>query len=140
MWATQCMSYIPACNTTLCKPTSRLLIPCTAWQQVYHVLRADLSMWKHQRYKGLPGCFGLSCTHLCMCRFMWGKGLLQKPLLQPCQLASTAKPLLMAHRYSMRDCTLKQQLRDSQSCMQSHHEHSFVAIQKLPSVRSGLPS
>ena len=106
MWATHCMSYTPAGNATVCKPTSRLLTPCTAWQQVYHVQNADLSMWKCQRYKGLFGCSGLNqkLYTSCMCRFMWGRGLLQKPQLQPCQLASTAKPLLMAHRYSMSDC------------------------------------
>ena len=104
--------------------------PCTAWQQVYH---AQMSMWKCQKHTGLLGCFGPSliqklCTS-CICRFMWGRGLLQKPQLQPCQLASTAKPLLMAHRYSMRDCGFEQ-LSHSWSCMQSHHEHIFFGSQE----------
>ena len=94
------------CNCVQAHQQSTIL--CTAWQQAYHVQKADLSMWKRQRYNSLLRCFGLKqkLYTSCMCRFMWGKGLLQKPQLQPCQLASTAKLPLMAHRYSMSDCSI----------------------------------
>ncbi len=99
-------------------------------------------MWSRQRYIGLLGCLGLNQKLYTSLHVQVHVG--QGP---PAEAPAAALPAGINCQTSP-DGTqvlhewLQVQIEQwslSRSCMQSHHLQSFVALKKLPCVRSKLP-